>query len=150
MQPDLNQLPELEPVQAFWRGTVTALVVVLPVGILNQLLVDSADSGSADDNGFSPWVVLLWALIMLGGAAGGWAVRRLSPRAHLAWAAGAAATAYGIVQAIGVIRRLFSGDPISWIAYPFLALLMATCGVLGAMYAGRMTRRYGDGTDERT
>lgn len=150
MQPDLHQLPELEPVQAFWRGTVTALVVVLPVGVANQLLVDSADSGGADDKGFSPWVVLLWALIMLGGAAGGWAVRRLSPRAHLAWAAGAAATAYGIVQAIGVIRRLFSGEPISWIAYPFLALLMATCGVLGAMYAGRMTRRYGDGTDERT
>ena len=27
----------------------------------------------------------------------------------------------------------------------FLALLMATCGVMGAAYAGRMTRRYGEG-----
>lgn len=152
MQPELHRLPELDPPRAYWRGTVTALVVVLPVGILNQLLVDSGDTGggSGSDGGTGPWVVLLWVLIMLGGAAGGWAVRRLSPRAHLAWAAGAAATAYGVVQAIGVVRRLFAGEAISWIAYPFLALLMATCGLLGGMYAGRMTRRYGDGTGDRT
>jgi hypothetical protein len=140
MQPELRTLPELSPPQAYWRGTITALVVALPVGILNQVLVAGGDV----DEG-SPVVILFWILIMFGGAAGGWAVRRLSPSSSLAWAAGAAATAYGLVQAIGVVRRLIDGDSISWIAYPFLALLMATCGLLGGLYAGRMARRYGDG-----
>ena len=140
MQPQMRALPEMTPPQAYWRGTITALVVALPVGVLSQVLV----SGGDVDEG-SPWVLLFWVLIMFGAAAGGWAVRRLSPSASLAWAAGAAATAYAVVQAIGVVRRLANGDDISWIAYPFLALLMATCGLLGALYAGRMARRYGDG-----
>ncbi len=129
MQPQIRTLPEMTPPQAYWRGTITALVVALPAGIMNQALVSGGDIEAG-----SPWAILFWVLIMFGAAGGGWAVRRLSPQSHLAWAAGAAATAY-------------AAEPISWLAYPFLALLMATCGVLGAIYAGRMTRRYGDETD---
>ena len=142
MQPQIRALPEMSPPQAYWRGTITALVVALPAGIMNQALVSGGDIEAG-----SPWAILFWILIMFGAAGGGWAVRRLSPQSHLAWAAGAAATAYAIVQAIGVVRRLIIGESISWLAYPFLALLMATCGVLGAIYAGRMTRRYGDDAD---
>lgn len=140
MQPQIRTLPELSPPQAYWRGTVTALVVALPAGIMNQVLVSGGDIEAG-----SPWAILFWILIMFGAAGGGWAVRRLSPGSHLAWAAAAGATAYAVVQAIGVVRRLISDEPISWLAYPFLALLMATCGLLGGIYAGRMTRRYGDG-----
>ncbi len=140
MQPEIRALPEMSPPQAYWRGTVTALVVALPAGVMNQVLVSGGDIEAG-----SPWAMLFWVLIMFGAAGGGWAVRRLSPDAHLAWAGGAGATAYAIVQSIGVVRRLIIGDDISWIAYPFLALLMATCAILGALYAGRMTRRYGGG-----
>lgn len=139
MQPELRALPELSPPQAYWRGTVTALVVALPAGVMNQVLVSGGDIDAG-----SPWAILFWILIMFGAAGGGWAVRRLSPGAHLAWAAAAGATAYAIVQAIGVARRLITGDDISWIAYPFLAMLMACCGLLGALYASRMGRRYGE------
>lgn len=142
MRPDLHDVPDLPPEQAYLRGVVTTLVVALPVGILNQLLVSGGDVDTA-----SPVVLFLWVLIMFGAAAGGWAVRRLSPGAHLAWAAAAAATAYLLVQAVGVLRRLIWGGRINWVAYPFLALLMACCGVLGAVYAGRVTRRYGGGED---
>ncbi len=142
MRPDLHDVPELSAPQAYWRGVVTTLVVALPVGILNQVLVSGGDVETG-----SPVVVLFWILIMFGAAAGGWAVRRLSPSAHLGWAAGATATAYVVVQAIGVLRRLIWGGRISWVAYPFLALLMACCGILGAVYAGRITRRYGGGDD---
>ena len=142
MQPQISTLPELSPPQAYVRGTITALVVALPAGVLNQVLVAGGDIEAG-----SPWAILFWILIMFGAAGGGWAVRRLSPGCHLAWAAAAGASAYAVVQAIGVVRRLVTGDPISWLAYPFLALLMATCGMLGAIYAGRMTRRYGDGND---
>ncbi|MBS1838252.1 MAG: hypothetical protein JST64_11230 [Actinobacteria bacterium] len=145
MRPDLHDVPELSAPQAFWRGVVTTLVVALPVAILNQLLV----SGDDVDKG-SPVVILLWILIMFGAAAGGWAVRRLCPAAHLVWSAGAAAAAYAVVQSIGVVRRLIWGGRISWVGYPFLALLMACCGVLGAVYAGRITRRYGGDDGERS
>jgi hypothetical protein len=145
VQPNLHDVPALNPQQAWIRGTVTALVVALPAGILNQLLVSNGDV-----TGGSPWAVLFWILIVLGAAAGGWAVIRLSPRAHLGWAAGAGAGAYVVVQAIGVVRRLIAGDTISWLAYPFLLLLMAVCGMLGGMFAARTVRRYGadEGSDD--
>jgi TRAP-type C4-dicarboxylate transport system permease small subunit len=136
--PGGRALPELEPIQAWWRGTITALVVVLPAGVLNQYLVDSGDIDSA-----SPATFLFWVLILFGGAAGGWAVIRLSPQARVSYAAAAGGAAYVVVQLIGVVRRLISGDPISWLAFPLLALLMATCGMLGGMLAKRWMRQNG-------
>lgn len=131
-------LPELSPPQALWRGLITALVVVAPVAVLNQFLVDSGDLDPS-----SPAAFLLWALILFGGAAGGWATIRLSPPASLAYAAGAAALAYIAIQSVGVVLRLLDGRSISWVAYPFLALLMATCGMLGGAFARRWTRTAG-------
>lgn len=139
MQPTLHDLPELDPLQALWRGVVTALVVALPAGILNQLVVE--------DDGPMVGALALWLLILLGGAAGGWTVIRLSPRAPLPYAAGAAAGAYVIVQAIGVVRRLVADEPISWLGYPLLALLMATCGMLGGFFARRTVARAGGPRD---
>ncbi|CAN5587866.1 hypothetical protein BH10ACT3_BH10ACT3_24660 [soil metagenome] len=130
--PTPYQLPEMTPLQGLWRGTITALVVALPAGILNQFLIDSGDVEAG-----SPVTLLFVVLILFGGASGGWAVIRLAPTARLAHAAGAAALAYVIVQTIGVVIRLISGDDISWLSYPFLALLMATCGMLGGMFARR-------------
>jgi hypothetical protein len=135
----------MTPSQGFWRGTVTALVVALPAGVLNQLLVSSGDIDEA-----SPVAILFWMLILLGGAAGGWTVIRLAPSARLSAAAGAAALAYGIVQLIGIVRRVGAGESISWIAFPFLALLMATCGMLGGLFAARTVRRYGEDEQEGT
>ena len=129
-------LPEIAPMQALWRGTITALVVVLPVGILNQYLVSSGEL-----SGVSPVTILFWLLILLGGASGGWAVIRLSPQAPLPYAAAASAIAYLIVQSIGVIIRLLGDKPIGWLGYPLLALFMATCGTLGGMYARRWLRQ---------
>lgn len=129
------ELPHLSPTQAMVRGTVSALVVVAPAAVFNQMLIDSESIEPT-----SPVAFLFWALILLGGAAGGWATIRLSPDASLSWAAGSAALAYAIVQAVGVILRLIDGDSISWAAYPFLALLMATCGMLGGLFARRWLR----------
>jgi hypothetical protein len=143
MRPQLQPLPELPTGQAVWRGAVTALVVALPAGILNQLLVSSGDL-----TGGSPFAILFWILILFGGAAGGWAVIRLAPRAPLSAAAAAAGIAYVVVQSIGIVRRVIAGESISWLAYPMLFLLMATCGMLGGMFAGRTERRYGAGGDD--
>ena len=128
---------------AFRQGVLTALVLALPAGILNQLLENSKGDGAN-----SPWTKLLWMVILFGGAAGGFAVMRLAPSSRLSAAAGAAATAYGIVQTIGVVRRLLTDQPISWLAFPLLALLMATCGMLGGAFERRWERNYLSGVDD--
>jgi hypothetical protein len=133
------ELPDLSPGQATWRGMVTALVVVLPVAILNNIVVADGEEST------SPLVLLLFALILLGGASGGWAVIRLSSTARLTHAAGAAAGAYLIAQALGVVLRLARGDQLSWLGYPFLALLMATCGILGGIFARKWQQQNGPG-----
>ncbi len=130
-------LADLQPRQALWRATITALVVVFPVAVLNNLVA------AGDDGAGSPLVLVFYALILLGGASGGWAVVRLSSRARLTHAAAAAALAYAIAQGIGVILRLLRGDPLSWVAYPFLALMMACCGMLGGMFARRWQQQHG-------
>lgn len=133
------ELPDLSPGQATWRGMITALVVVLPVAVLNNVVVADGEEPT------SPLVLLLFALILLGGAAGGWAVIRLSSTARLTHAAGAAAGAYVIAQALGVALRLARGDDLSWVGYPFLAMLMATCGILGGIFARKWQQQNGPG-----
>ena len=118
-----------------WRGTVTALVVALPAAVFNQLLVASGDIEEG-----SPVALFFWVLILFGAAAGGWGVLRLCPDAALAHAAGAGALAYVIVQGIGIVSRLWRGESLSWVAYPLLALLMATAAMLGGMFGRRWNR----------
>jgi hypothetical protein len=113
----LRPLPTVSPLGAVWRGAVTALVVALPAGVVNQFVADGAGS---------PVTLLLWVVIMFGAAAG----------------------AYVVVQGVGVLRRLTTGEQISWIAYPFLMLLMATVAMLGGVYARRIVARYGGGDAE--
>ena len=122
---------DLTPTAAVRQGILTALVLALPAALLNVLVVDQEGRSS-------PWKFALWFVILFGAAAGGFAVLRLSRTATLVHAASAGFWTYVLVQGIGVVRRLFAGQPISWLAFPFLALLMATCGMLG----GALVRRW--------
>lgn len=133
-------LPDLTPPQALWRGTVTALVVVLPVAVLNNVVVAGGESAA------SPLVLVFFGLILLGGAAGGWAVIRLSSTAGLPHAAAAGALSYVIAQSLGVVLRVLRGDELNWLGYPFTALMMATCGMLGGMFARRWQSPGGSGS----
>jgi hypothetical protein len=136
--PGGNVLPELPPLQALWRGIVTGLVLVLPAAILNQYLLDE---GTIEPG--HPATFMFWILILLGGAAAGWATIRLAPSAQLWHAAVAGAGAYGVAQGLGVVLRLLSDEPISWLAYPFMAIMMATCGTLGGMFARKWMQQNG-------
>ena len=125
---------DLTPTAAVRQGLLAALTVAVPAALLNVLLVDREGSSS-------PWKFALWLVIMFGAAAGGFAVLRLSRSAGLVHAAAAGFWTYVIVQGIGVLRRLFAGEPISWLALPFLALLMATCAMLGGAFERRWERQ---------
>lgn len=138
--PATSPFGAMSPTQAVWRGAITALVVALPVAVFNQLLVSSGDV----DEG-SPVVLLFWLLILFGAAAGGWAVLRLAPDAALSHAAAAGALAYLVVQGIGVVSRLVRDEPLSWLAFPLLALLMATVAMFGGMFGRRWNRDTGSG-----
>ncbi len=127
-----NPLPQMEPAAALWRGTVTALMLVLPAGLLNLWLVSGDSDGSR-----TALAMLFWVIILLGAGAGGWATIRLCEVAPISYAAASAAIAYGLVQGGGIIHRLIRDKPISWLAFPFLMMLMATCGMLGGMLARR-------------
>ena len=63
--PGGDALPELEPLQALWRGIITGLVLVMPAAILNNLLIDD---GTIEPG--HPATFVFWLLILLGGAAG--------------------------------------------------------------------------------
>lgn len=132
LTPVNRQLPQMTPIQAFWRGVTSTLILVVPAALLNQWLVAGNSGGSR-----TPLAMIFWVVILLGAGAGGWTTIRLAEAAPLSYAAGAAALAYGIVQGFGIVRRLVAGDQISWLAFPFLLLLMATCGMLGGMLARR-------------
>ena len=86
--------------------------------------------------------MLFVAVFLFLAAACGYAAARLASDQLLQHGAAAAAIAYAIVQGIGIIRHLIVGREVltQLLSYVFLALLMATCGMLGAMLE-RRTRR---------
>jgi uncharacterized membrane protein YhaH (DUF805 family) len=116
-------------------GAAVALAVCVPAAILAQVL---DDAGSVDDD--SSWLLVLFGVILLGMAIGGHAaaVRRLD--APLTNGAVAALAAYLLVQGLGAIRLLASGDEVTWIAIPFFALLSASAGMAGGLVADHRAR----------
>ena len=102
---------------------------LLPVALVQQWLVDD---GSIDETSV-PSLLFFFLYLFLGGVAG-FGAGKLAPDRPVPNGAAAAAFAYGLVQAVGIARRLITGDELSsLIVYVYLALLMATCGTLGAM-----------------
>ncbi|HEX4901988.1 MAG TPA: hypothetical protein VFV42_04205 [Acidimicrobiales bacterium] len=117
-------------------GAGIALAICVPAAILAQVL---DEAGSVDDD--SSWLLVLFAVILVGMGIGGHAaaVRRLD--APLTNGAVAALAAYLLVQGIGAVRLLASGDDVTWAAIPFFALLSASAGMAGALVADHRARR---------
>ena len=127
---------------AIWRAALSVATFALPIGLCQQWLRDS-DRMEAG----SPANYLFFLAILGCGALGGFGAAKLAPHDPLPNGAAAAALAYLGVQAAGIVRRLVAGDPISSpLAWIYLSLLMATCGMLGAALE-RRSRPLRDGRD---
>lgn len=134
----------MTPPAALWRGMLTALFLFVPAALLNLAVSSDADAGP------SPLVTaVFYVVILLGAGAGGWATIRLSPDAHLWYASASPTLAYLVVQGFGIVRRLLASEQIRWGAYVFHFLLVATCGMLGGMFARRLTSETGSRDQDR-
>ena len=129
-------ISELVAPRAVAVGAGIALAICVPAAILAQVL---DEVGTVDDD--SSWLLVLFAVILVGMGIGGHAaaVRRLD--APLTNGALAALAAYLLVQGIGAARLLASGDDVTWAAIPFFALLSAAAGMAGGLVADHRARR---------
>ncbi len=121
---------------AIWRPGLSVSVVLLPIGIAQQVLIDDR----VIPRGGSTAALFFFGYLFLGAVAG-FGAARLAPARPLPHGAAAAALAYAVVQGIGIIRHLVVGRSlVSPVSFAYLALLMATCGMLGAMLGRRINR----------
>ena len=117
-------------------GALVALAVAVPSAVLAQTL---DEAGRVDDD--SGWLLVLFLLIIAGMVAGGYVAAHHRPDAPLTNSALAALAAYLVVQTIGAVRLLLVGDPVTWAAIPFFALLSSASGMTGGLIADHRARR---------
>lgn len=111
---------------AVWRAGLSVSCFLLPLAIVQQVL---RPQGAAALVFFLAYLVLA--------AVAGFGAAKLAAERPLPNGVAAAVFGYAVVQGIGIVRRLVTGDAISPVAYVYLALLMATAGMLGAMLERR-------------
>ncbi len=114
---------------AIWRAGLSASCFLLPLAIVQQV---TRPKGAA--------LALCYLLYLFFAAVAGFGGAKLAPERRLPNGAAAAALGYVVVQVVGIVRRVVSDDPIRPLAYISLALLMATCGMFGAMLERRWSQ----------
>lgn len=129
-----TMLPRLERRSVLIGAAVTIVLAVPPAVIGLLLSEDDTMEGSS-------WVPFLFAWIVLSFFIGGWVAARGQPHAPLAHGAFAALTAYVLVQGVGVVRHLISGEDLSWLSIAFSALLASSTGTLGGIMANWLRAR---------
>lgn len=116
------------------RAAATAgLIIIIPAAVLSEVLV--GDGGAAN------WAFLFWFVILIGFVIAGFGAGARRSDTPLMHGATAALVAYVVVQLFGFIKRLIAGETINVFTYPLMALLSATCGVAGAVFADWNRRR---------
>ncbi len=109
------------------------MMIVVPSAILATLLVSDGSS--------TAWSLLFGVLTLVGFIVAGFGAGRLRSDTPMAHGAAAAVVAYAVLQVFGLVRRLAAGDSINWLSYPLTALLAATMGIIGALFAEWYGRR---------
>ncbi len=121
--------------RAVATGAAVALAIAVPAALLAQVL-DQADR--VDDD--SSWLLVLFGAIVVGMGIGGYVAATRRMDAPLTNSAVAALAAYLLVQILGAVRLLSSGDSVTWAAIPFFALLSASAGMVGGLFADHRAR----------
>ena len=113
---------------AIWRAALSVATFAVPLALAQNWLTDS---GRIESDGSANY--LLFGLILLCGVIGGFGGAALVDHKKLEHGAAAAAVATMAIHVAGAVRRILAGEPLSSpLAWMFTALLMATCGMIGA------------------
>lgn len=115
--------------EAIVPGAAVAIALTLPAALVSQAVMDEGESDSLS--------FLFLLLVAFGFGLGGAVAARRAPGGPLANGAIAALSAFAVIQAIGLLRRLVAGDDVSLPSIAFAALLAYSCGLLGALVASR-------------
>lgn len=111
---------------AILKAGLSVSCLLLPVAVIQQIV---RPTGAA--------LALFYAAYLFLAAVAGFGGAKLAPARPLPNGVGAAVVGYAVVQIIGVVRRTANHEELRPLAYIYLALLMATCGMAGAMLERR-------------
>ena len=121
--------------RAVFLGGLAAAVIALPVALVGQVVVEREETTSS----FLAFVFL--APILLAFMAGGFIAARRATASPVTNGALAAVGAFAVIQGVGVVRRLASGEAVSPASLAFAAFLAYSSGLMGALGA----QRFGSG-----
>lgn len=111
-----------------WRAAVSTATFVLPIAVVQMWLVEGDRVEGGD-----PLNLFLYAMILFGGAIGGFAASKLAPRLPLQHGAIAPALCVLVIQIGGAVRRAIAGEEISHpVGWLLIAMTMAVVGMFGA------------------
>ena len=130
-------LNELDP-RAVLTGAGAGAALIVPAAVLSQVLVDDSS-----DDGTPPLVFVFFGLILAGFALAGWVAgtRPTSERTPVQHGAAAAALAFAVVQAVGLVLVVAAGDEVRIASIIANLLLAASCGAVGGLLATRTINR---------
>jgi putative membrane protein (TIGR04086 family) len=126
--------PHLER-RSILLGAAVTIVLAVPPAVIGVLLSDD------DSMEGSPWVPVLFAWIVASFLVGGFLAARSQPHAPLAHGSLAALLAFILVQGVGVIRHLVTGEDVKWVSIAFAALLASSTGTVGGIVANHLRLR---------
>ncbi len=130
---DAKQQPLLGDLER--SAIIAGAVVAGLIGVTVTLGVAAADP----DDG-SALLLLATVGVLVGFLAGGIVAAHRTTHRPATHGALAAAAAFVVVQAVGIVRRLIVGDDLSWLSYVYFGLLAMTTGLAGG-YLGQLARR---------
>lgn len=118
---------------AILHGGLTTAALCAPLALANW----AAQAGRSEPSGGV--AALFSMLILVAAGVGGWRAESRAPEHPLPNGAAAAASGYLLVQAVGLVVAAASGglDLGTVVGVAYLAVLMATCGMIGAAVAHR-------------
>lgn len=125
---------------------MVTIIVAAPAAIVTTILGD--DSGGTNQ---SNWVLLAFVFVITAYLLGGMLAGRAVPSTPFIHGAAAPFLGFFVIQAVGIVKRLASGESISIAGLVFNGLLAASVGIIGGWFGARWaTRTLIDGGGEPT
>ena len=126
--------PDVWDRRALLDGISVAALGAVPFGVIGRLIV--GDDGSTGV--LALFTLLVLVALVLGAGVAAWRQRVGRPLSH---GIATALVTFGVVQAVGIVRRLVGSDPVRWGRIASSGLLSLVAGSLGGLLGSVMISR---------